>query len=201
MQDQVHYVHLKKVIPDSGDILQKLKDDVRWYQMEWRKGFYLPRLCYHNIHEEFEGAKVIRWLRTYLLDHYDCEFELTGTFANFYRSGEDYLPHHRDQYEGGHVISLSFGATRIFSFNGQNQIKMSLESGDIVIFDPYMNKHYTHGIPRQLHVKEPRINITCFVNFTKGSPYEGKKIRTRTQSELDADSTLAFLLQEQEWML
>ena len=200
MDSQVHYVHLNRVIPDSMLTLIELQRGVNWYQVKWKRGFFLPRLCYQNIHEEAVGAKVIRWLHDYLSDHYDCEFELRGTFANHYRSGEDYLPHHRDQYGDSHVISLSFGATRLFSFTGKDQIKMSLESGDIVIFDPYMNANYTHGIPRQLTVKEPRINITCFVKFTRGSPYRGKMERKRTQLELEADETLAFLLQESEWV-
>lgn len=196
MQQQNHYVHLKKAIPSTLATLAEIKDETPWYQVEWRKGRYLPRLCYHNIHLTKVGSKILRWLREYMLDHFDCEFDLAGTFANYYRNGEDYLPHHRDQYEGGHVISLSFGATRMFSFKGGEQIKLSLESGDIVVFDPHMNEKYTHGIPRQLQVKEPRINITCFVNFTRGNPYAGKVTR-RTVAHNDEE--FARSLQAVEW--
>lgn len=113
----------------------------------------------------------MKWLGDFL----PMKFDLYGTFGNYYRDGTDYLPHHRDQYkldDGSDlsVISISFGATRKFSFKGPGQEarEYDFESGDVITFDPYMNANYTHGIPKQTRIKTGRINITCFVKFKEG---------------------------------
>jgi hypothetical protein len=122
------------------------------------------------------------WVREFFLCSYDVNVTISDIFANYYRNGNDYLPHHRDQYDDLHVVSLSFGATRTFSFqpsvqkgvtpSGNEKSKgiprsFELAEGDIIVFDPYINQHYTHGIAKQPGVKTGRINLTCFVRFDK----------------------------------
>lgn len=96
-------------------------------------------------------------------------------FGNYYPDGESTLPHHRDQYNAD-VISLSFGATRLFNFKSDQTkrvVKPSfyLSNGDMIMFDQHMNGNYTHGIPAQKQIKDIRINLTCFVKFLSCNPF------------------------------
>ncbi len=161
------------------------------------------------------------WKRNSTVDYriYDCRIQIVDVFGNHYRSGEDYLPYHRDQYDANgvklHVISLSFGATRSFSFKGSNlgsdDQKYDLEEGDVIIFDPHMNENYTHGISKQTSIKDARINLTCFAIFKDKLPYGLKHYQHLDECDdrinlnhvmqmTGNDEIYARALQESEWM-
>lgn len=164
-----HVLYIPKVVPEASLIFGRLRDEAPWQEIVWKAGRKLPRLCCHSIHRESApGALMEAWLVVYFHMAYGISVEVADCFGNNYRTGKDWLPYHRDQYGDLHVVSISFGATRTFNFQGSKSY--DLAEGDIIVFDPYMNKHYTHGIPKQESVKDARINLTFFVRFSE-NPY------------------------------
>lgn len=191
-----HVVYLPKVIPEASFLYTRLQEEVKWQEIVWRQGRKLPRLCAPSVWMTSEvGMLLHSWVREFFLCGYGVNVEISDIFANYYRNGNDYLPHHRDQYDDLHVVSLSFGATRTFSFqpsvqkgitpSGNEKNKsFELGEGDVIIFDPYTNQHYTHGIAKQPGVKTGRINLTCFVRFDKlpyGLPFLKDQIITPSE--------------------
>jgi len=171
-----HILHLKEVFPEHLDFYKRLKEEIPWHKVPWRHGT-LPRLCCHGVQKFEVGAIIAKWLEVFCLQNLKCEVKINDVFGNYYRNGNDHLPHHRDNYTSKdgtklHVISISFGATRIFEFKSDNvtAFRQPLNSGDILFFDPFMNENYTHGINKLAHV-EGRINLTCFVSYPKLLPY------------------------------
>ena len=168
-----HVRHIQDVVPNPDDIFEILKD-IEWYPFPLRKGANSKRtLCNHNIQQSSVGVGITRWLKL-LFRTMNVEVEVVGMFGNYYPDGNATLPHHQDKYNT-EVISLSFGARRLFhfkdGFNGK-VVKPTfyMSNGDMIIFDEFMNQNYWHGIPQQKQVSEPRINITCFAKFT-GNPF------------------------------
>lgn len=172
----------------------ELNSQVNWKTIKWSTGNNLPRLCCHSI-EDYEIGEILKtWIQNFFHTKLGVTCEIINIFGNKYRNGEDYLPDHRDDYEipsvkindnditpngkiGLHVVSLSFGATRLFRFKQNNQVvtpKFYLSDGDMIIFSPNQNKNYTHGIPKQKQITEERINLTCFCLFTGSDPYTEK---------------------------
>jgi len=174
-----HVLYIPKIIPEANLLFPRLREEVQWQEIMWRQGRKLPRLCAPSIWLTSEiGMLLHAWVREFFLCSYGVNVTISDIFANYYRNGNDYLPHHRDQYDDLHVISLSFGAARTFSFQPSvqkgvtpsgNEVNhtFKLSEGDIIVFDPYTNQHYTHGIAKQPGVKTGRINLTCFVRFDK----------------------------------
>ncbi len=85
---------------------------------------------------------------------------------NYYRDGNDYIGWHTDSEikKGDLIASLSLGATRKFQFKSilnSEQYEIELTNGSLIIFDESAGKlDWKHRIPKQLKVKEGRINIT-----------------------------------------
>jgi len=175
-----HVAHLKGVFSEATEFFDRLESEVDWKTIQWRVRA-LPRLCCHSMQQFPVGQAVANWVSVFCAQNLGVQVHIKDIFGNYYRNGDDYLPHHRDNYstngEAVHVISLSFGASRRFTFKKGGKVveSMPLDAGDMVIFDPYMNENYTHGIAKTPSLKEGRINLTCFVTFD-GNPY-GKKIK------------------------
>jgi len=89
---------------------------------------------------------------------------------NQYRDGRDSLGlHSDDERELGPnplIASLSFGATRRFVMipkkkqKDRQRIEMQMSHGSLLIMDGDIQHVYKHGVPKQLAVTEPRINLT-----------------------------------------
>jgi hypothetical protein len=181
-----HVLYIPKIVPEASSIFRRLMEESPWKEVVWKGGRKLPRLCCHSINKESEPAALMEeWLIVFFHTAYDIQVDVVGCFGNNYRTGKDWLPYHKDQYDDLHVVSISFGATRKFNFQGSRSY--NLAEGDIIVFDPYMNKNYTHGIPKQESVKEPRINLTFFVHFRE-SPYgkARKELNILSPSEIYA---------------
>eukprot|EP00747_Dinoflagellata_sp_TGD_P204758 gnl/TRDRNA2_/TRDRNA2_78461_c0_seq1.p1 gnl/TRDRNA2_/TRDRNA2_78461_c0~~gnl/TRDRNA2_/TRDRNA2_78461_c0_seq1.p1 ORF type:complete len:324 (-),score=47.44 gnl/TRDRNA2_/TRDRNA2_78461_c0_seq1:144-1115(-) len=82
--------------------------------------------------------------------------EASATRLNFYRSGHDYKPLHRDRGRGPDgaptvTVGASFGAPRELTFM---HIKSGMvttfpqSNGDVFAFTPELNDVFMHGIPR-----------------------------------------------------
>lgn len=164
-----HVRHIENIVPDADNILNKLKE-IDWYPFPLRKGKNSSRtLCNHNVKDLEVGKILNNWLITFFKSM-NIEIDILGMFGNYYPDGNATLPHHQDQYNAD-IVSLSFGAKRLFHFKtgfSGKVVKPSfyLSHGDMIIFDEYMNENYYHGIPLQKQIIEPRINVTCFVKFT-----------------------------------
>jgi hypothetical protein len=192
-----HVLHLKDVFTEHAEFYNRLKDEIPWHQVQWRKG-PLPRLCCHSIQNYGVGLQISNWVTTFCQKNLGVNVKIRDIFGNYYRNGNDYLPQHSDNYSTDeaqiHVISLSFGVSRRFVFKKFGKVAESivLDAGDIIMFDPYMNKNYTHGIDKRATLQEGRINLTCFVEFNK-TPY-GKKIENKVMSatELMAEDLQSY---------
>ena len=86
---------------------------------------------------------------------------------NYYRDGKDYIGWHTDKEmkENDIIVSISLGTARRFQFMNikDNNIKceLSLEPGSLLVFDTIVGKkQWKHRIPKELKVKDGRINIT-----------------------------------------
>lgn len=84
---------------------------------------------------------------------------INHAIATRYRDGNDTITWHSDKEkdirEGSPILSLSFGATRIFRLGKPNNKKtvtvkhsIHLESGDLFVLGPLTNKEYQHDVPK-----------------------------------------------------
>jgi alkylated DNA repair dioxygenase AlkB len=87
-----------------------------------------------------------------------------GAFVNYYRTGQDHCPYHRDMY-GRDLLTVTFGGSRGFVLksdaNGTTQ-KVSLGDGDILTFPLAVNATHTHSVPKRAHASS-RISLLCFL--------------------------------------
>jgi alkylated DNA repair dioxygenase AlkB len=96
----------------------------------------------------------------------DLPLDLNYCWGNRYRDGRDKVGKHKDN-ERGHstvdpIVSVSFGIARHFDIYRDQQIvdRVDLGHGDIFLMMPGFQQAYYHGVPKQLRVREPRINLT-----------------------------------------
>ena len=88
---------------------------------------------------------------------------------NLYRNGHDYIAWHPDSEANGErcccVASLSLGAPRKFRLrpiragSGWTH-EYILASGSLIIMEGDIHRHWKHHVPKQLKVKDARLNIT-----------------------------------------
>lgn len=102
----------------------------------------------------------------------------TGTcfnscLLNLYHDGNEGMSWHSDDEEAlatnAPIASLSFGATRKFSFKhkqSKETVCVELEAGSLLIMKGEIQKHWLHSLPKTTKVTEPRINLT-FRKFTR----------------------------------
>ena len=96
------------------------------------------------------------------------ETNFNGILINHYRDGTDYIGKHRDDEKGldtnkRAVASISFGSQRKFRIrNNEGKIVQDIETehGMFMMMYNDFQKMYTHEIPIQKKVKEPRWSIT-----------------------------------------
>lgn len=96
------------------------------------------------------------------------ETNFNGILINHYRDGTDYIGKHRDDEKGldtnkRAVASISFGSKRKFRIrNNEGKIVQDIETehGMFMMMYNDFQKMYTHEIPIQKKVKEPRWSLT-----------------------------------------
>jgi alkylated DNA repair dioxygenase AlkB len=92
---------------------------------------------------------------------------------NYYRDGKQYIGYHNDKIhkvgsfipDGYHeyIASLSFGTKRRFimkNMKTKEKHEYSLSDGDLFIMLPGCQQQYKHTVPKELRVKDGRINLT-----------------------------------------
>lgn len=96
-----------------------------------------------------------------------CKCEYNSVLLNLYHDGSEGMGWHSDdEKELGdmpNVASLSFGAVRRFDMRHKESsetISQSLEPGGLIVMSGQSQARWRHQVPKQLRVKEPRINLT-----------------------------------------
>lgn len=151
----------------ADELLKYYQVNIPWYKLEWKTGFNLPRLvCHHDKIPNIDKLciEIITLLNCGnsvlnipLLSQGQC-------FANYYPDGKSYTPYHADNY-GSHVVSLSLGETRTFSFKHNStgiETKIELHHGDLMIFLEEVNFKFKHSVLKTTTSKNPRVNLTFF---------------------------------------
>jgi alkylated DNA repair dioxygenase AlkB len=95
------------------------------------------------------------------------QHEYNSVLLNLYHDGSEGMGWHSDdEKELGQaptIASLSFGAIRRFDMRhketGQT-ISQALEPGGLIVMSGQSQACWKHQVPKQLRVKEPRINLT-----------------------------------------
>lgn len=100
---------------------------------------------------------------------------LNSCIANLYENGSRYIARHRDKetslVPGAPILSISLGAVRHFDLTCyqpanaphvpvHDKVRIDLPSGSLVVMGKDSQVYYEHCVPKQLKVKEPRINLT-----------------------------------------
>ena len=131
-----------------------------WY------GDYRAAYSYSGIRRE-----PLQWTEELLMIKKSCEEVSNATFnsvlCNYYHDGKDGMGWHcDDERELGKepiIVSVSFGAERIFAFkhrNSKERINIRLEHGSMLIMRGQTQHSWQHALPKSTIVHEPRINLT-----------------------------------------
>ncbi len=97
-----------------------------------------------------------------------CRCNFNSALLNLYRDGRDSVAWHSDdEPELGVqpiIASLSFGAPRSFQLKHKKERhlrhKLTLTSGSLLVMRGDTQKYWSHQVPKEPAVSEPRINIT-----------------------------------------
>lgn len=171
-----HFISLA----ESELLYDKLKSQLNWEQSTIKifgKTYQTPRkeAYYGDIHADYaySGKQLIRndWNELLLKLKLKLEQEIGHSFnavlANWYRDGKDSNGWHADdEKELGKnplIASLSFGCTRRFDLkHNKTKEKLSLElsTGSLLVMGGELQHFWKHQIPKQLKIKDDRINLT-----------------------------------------
>lgn len=93
--------------------------------------------------------------------------DFNGILVNKYASGEDYIGKHSDDEKSLSnvgVVCVSYGAVRKFRIRNKTTGKIIYDvpttSGEIWIMGGDFQKEFTHEIPIEKKIKQPRISFT-----------------------------------------
>ncbi len=104
-----------------------------------------------------------------LLDQINWKFksDYNGILINKYSDGNDYIGKHSDDesaLSNAGVVAMSFGASRTFRVrckqSGQIIKDIPTKSNQILIMGGNFQKEFTHEIPIEKKVNEPRYSLT-----------------------------------------
>ncbi len=100
-----------------------------------------------------------------------CGYDYNSVLLNLYHDGSEGMGWHSDDEKGlgetPNIASLSFGATRRFDMRNKQSgetVSLPLESGSLIVMKDRSQSCWKHQVPKQLRIKDPRINLT-FRNF------------------------------------
>ena len=107
----------------------------------------------------------LKELLSFINTHFNSNFN--GILVNKYCSGNDYIgAHSDDEKELGcnGVVGVSYGATRKFRIRNKSDKKITMDiplvSHSIVHMGGDFQKEFTHEIPVEKKIKEPRVSFT-----------------------------------------
>lgn len=164
----------------AGEVFDRLLDQTRWESRTitmFGKQHLEPRMtAWHGD----EGAVYVYsrivlspepWTPL-LASLRDISADLAGTgfnsvLLNLYRDGNDKMGWHADDEpelgERPIIASMSLGAVRRFKFRHRHTrrvVECELPSGSLLVMSGDCQSNWVHEVPRQVRVREPRINLT-----------------------------------------
>lgn len=165
---------------------QQLLDNISWkheeLQMFGKKivtkrkvAFYgNPGIAYTYSNKE---KMALPWIESLKSIQHDLEsqskIKFNSCLLNLYHNGNEGMGWHTDDEkeleENGVIASLSFGATRRFSFKHKTtkeKIDFHLNSGSLLLMRGETQKNWLHQLPKTKKVHQARINLT-FRNIVK----------------------------------
>lgn len=115
--------------------------------------------------------KALRWNEDLLKLKERVQMETQTTFnsclLNLYHTGDEGVTWHSDSEEAllkhGAIASLSFGASRKFSFKHKatrKTVSLMLDEGSLLVMKGATQTNWLHSLPKTTKVAEPRINLT-----------------------------------------
>lgn len=166
---------------EASTLFEQIMDEAHLQQGEvnlFGKRYSEPRLSAWygdpNAHYTYSGKRqdplpwlpVLTPLRQRISEAVNQPFN--GVLLNLYRDGQDAMGMHSDdEKELGNapcIASLSLGATRNFvlhhRLNATEKYTLDLLSGSLLVMKGQTQRLFKHGVPRQKHVQEPRLNLT-----------------------------------------
>ncbi len=139
----------------SKTIYEYLQNNLEWqdgiYSRKYKRMSRKAYLVKEDDIDKFIEDIVIDVLSK--INNGDNQYALFGTYINYYRNGNDFLPSHSHPNTLQLVISL--GSTRTL-YVGKKEYKM--KSGDVILFGSS-----SHNIPMEPEITEGRISIATFI--------------------------------------
>lgn len=132
-------------------------------------GFFSDKSSGYKYSNKMMESKPLTKSISKLLDIVNKEFgtQFNGILVNKYMDGNDYISAHSDDETGLDligVISISYGAERIFRIRKKDTKHIVYDTqtthSSILHMGGDFQKLYTHEIPIQKKIKEPRISFT-----------------------------------------
>ena len=132
-------------------------------------GFFSDKSKGYKYSNKMMESKPLTKSISELLDIVNNEFgtQFNGILVNKYMDGNDYISAHSDDETGIDligVISISYGAERIFRIRKKDTKQIVYDEltthCSILHMGGNFQKLYTHEIPIQKKIKEPRISFT-----------------------------------------
>jgi alkylated DNA repair dioxygenase AlkB len=95
------------------------------------------------------------------------EKKVNAVLCNLYMDGKQVIGKHADKESdlepNSNIYSISLGAVRRFDIDakvGEERVKKYLGHGSMLVMCRGTQQHYLHSVPKEMKVKEPRINLT-----------------------------------------
>jgi hypothetical protein len=124
--------------------------------------------------------------------------DANAILVNKYANGAEYISQHSDAEDGltpgGSVVTISLGAQRALRIKDKQTGKtckdIPLKSGEVLCMSGDFQQKFTHGIPKQLRVKDPRWSFTFRSHRVGNNPAHNKNGRAKRLTPKGAPARL-----------
>ena len=134
-------------------------------------GFFSNKsIGYKYSNQLMQSQKLTEWMLDILkIVNNELETEFNGILINHYEKGNNYIGAHSDNESGldkkkKMVAALSFGAQRIFRIRNKKTKKIVhdfiTEHNSLIVMSGNFQNEFTHEIPIQKKILEPRWSLT-----------------------------------------
>lgn len=154
--------YLKKAIPDTSEVLHKLKTEVPFYNIDKSNG---RRICQYGYRYDYYTKKCIKidpvpeyWLNLIkpVLDQQEIKASLNQVLINEYQPGQGIAPHIDSEIFGDTILCLTINSGAVLVFEKESE-KCSTEqntgavlypeNGDVYIMQSDARYKYKHSQP------------------------------------------------------
>ena len=155
--------HFKKAIDSS--LTQYYFDSLK--RLNWINFMNLRQCFRYELYENgepFDRISILDELKLVVETLFKNK-KVVGIFLNYFTSGKDRIPYHKDSYQSD-VLTLSLGGTRKFRIQNDLTKKSTgfdLEDGDFFYFNEEFNKTYKHSITPTKKAVSDRISVEFFL--------------------------------------